>query len=50
MKESPDHSGLSSFIQSWLKALKDDKRMIVSAAGRAEKAVRLIMDDEDKAA
>lgn len=39
-----------SYIQSWLKALQNDKRMIVSAAGKAEKAVKLIMDDEDKAA
>lgn len=39
-----------AYIQSWLKALRDDKRMIVSAAGKAEKAVKLIMDEEDKAA
>lgn len=32
-----------AYIQSWLKALKDDKRMIVSAAGRAEKAVNMIL-------
>lgn len=33
----------AAYIQSWLKALKNDKRMIVSAAGRADKAVQLIM-------
>ena len=33
----------ASYIQSWLHALKNDKRMIVSAAGKAEKAVDLIM-------
>jgi antirestriction protein ArdC len=32
-----------AYIQSWLKALKDDQSMIVSAAGRAEKAVAMIM-------
>lgn len=39
-----------SYIQSWLKALQNDKRMIVSAAGKAEKAVKLIMDEEENAA
>lgn len=33
----------AAYIQSWLKALRDDKRMIVTAASRAEKAVRLIL-------
>ena len=32
----------AAYIQSWLKVLRDDKRMIVSAAGRAEKAVNMI--------
>ena len=31
------------YIQGWLKTLKNDKRLIVSAAGRAEKAVNLIL-------
>ena len=35
-----------AYIQSWLKALKNDKRMIVSAAGRAEKAVKMILCEE----
>lgn len=35
----------AAYIQSWLKALKDDKRMIVSAAGRADKAVQLILGE-----
>ena len=29
----------AAYIQNWLSALKDDKRFIVSAAGKAEKAV-----------
>lgn len=55
-----NHCGLESessfqnsagYIQGWLKALKDDKRLIVSAAGAAEKAVNMILnrkeDDSD---
>lgn len=45
-----NHVGLSgtirnsaAYIQSWLKVLKGDKRFIVSAAGKAEKAVDLIL-------
>lgn len=33
----------AAYIQNWLKALRDDKRFIVSAAGKAEKAVNLIL-------
>ena len=36
----------AAYVQSWLKALSNDKRMIVSAAGQAEKAVRLILNEE----
>ena len=36
----------AAYIQGWLSALKDDKRFIVSAAGKAEKAVRLIFGEE----
>ena len=32
----------AAYIQGWLKALKSDKRMIVSAASQSEKAVRFI--------
>ena len=47
-----NHSGLetstslrnnAAYIQNWLKVLKDDKRFIVSAAGKAEKAVKYIL-------
>ena len=34
----------AAYIQSWLRALKNDKRLIVSAAARAEKAVKLILN------
>lgn len=33
----------ASYIGNWLKALKNDKTMIVKAAGRAEKAVKMIL-------
>ncbi len=33
-----------SYIQNWLSVLKNDKRFIVSAAGKAEKAVNLILN------
>ena len=40
-----DHSfrNNAAYIQNWLQVLKDDKRFIVSAAGKAEKAVNLIL-------
>ena len=34
----------TAYVQNWLKALKDDKHLIVSAAGKADKAVRLILN------
>ena len=33
----------AGYIQSWLKALKDDKKLIISAAGKADKAVAMIL-------
>ena len=48
-----NHCGLESptsfrnntaYIQNWLSSLKGDKRFIVSAAGKAEKAVTLILN------
>lgn len=34
-----------AYIQSWLKALKNDQKMIVWAAGRAEKAAKFILNE-----
>ena len=34
----------TAYVQNWLKALKNDKRFIVSAAGKADKAVGYIME------
>lgn len=33
----------AAYIQNWLQVLKNDKRFIVSAAGKAEKAVQMIL-------
>ncbi|MBE5772347.1 MAG: DUF1738 domain-containing protein [Clostridiales bacterium] len=33
----------AAYVQNWLQVLKNDKRFIVSAAGKAEKAVNLIL-------
>ena len=43
-----DHSvqNSSAYIRGWLKALQDDKRMILFAAGQAEKAVRYILEEK----
>lgn len=38
----------AAYIQSWLKALKNDNRMIVAASGKAEKAVKLILGIEEE--
>lgn len=35
----------AAYIKGWLSKLKDDKRLIVSAAGKAEKAVQLILGE-----
>lgn len=37
----------AAYIQSWLRALKNDKHMIISAAARAEKAVKMILNIQD---
>ena len=37
----------AAYLAGWLKALKDDKRLIVSAAGKAEQAVKYILGEED---
>lgn len=35
----------AAYIQSWLKALKDDTRMLIWASSRADKALNLITED-----
>ena len=34
----------AAYIQNWLSVLRNDKRFIISAAGKAEKAVNLILN------
>ena len=36
----------TAYVQNWLNVLKGDKRFIISAAGKAEKAVKLILNHE----
>ena len=43
LETSSSFRNSAAYIQNWLKVLKDDKRFIVSAAGKAEKAVALIL-------
>ncbi len=38
----------AAYIRGWLKALHDDRRLIVTASGKAEKAVRLILGEEEE--
>ena len=40
----------AAYIQSWLRALKNDKKMIVYAAGKAEYAAKYILTGEKRAA
>ena len=45
--ETPDtFENSTAYIQSWLQVLKNDSKFIVSASGKAEKAVKHIMGIE----
>ena len=46
LETSSSFSNSAAYIKNWLYVLRDDKRFIVSAAGKAEKAVRLILGDQ----
>jgi antirestriction protein ArdC len=35
----------TAYIQSWLEVLRNDKKFVVSAAGKAEKAVKYIFNE-----
>lgn len=37
-----------AYLAGWLEALKNDKRLIVSAAGKAEKAAKYILNEKDE--
>lgn len=40
---SPDFEQSASYVESWLRALKDDKRMIFKAATEAQKAADMLI-------
>lgn len=45
LETSSSFRNSAAYVQSWLKALQNDKRLIVSAAGQAEKACSLILNN-----
>ena len=44
LESSSSFRNNAAYIQNWLGVLKNDKRFIISAAGKAEKAVNLILN------
>ena len=47
LETSASFRNSAGYIQGWLQALKNDKRLIVSAAGAAEKAVAYILNEKE---
>ena len=47
LETSSSFGNSAAYIKNWLSALKDDKRFIISAAGKAEKAVAYILNREE---
>lgn len=47
LETSSSFGNSAAYIKNWLSALKDDKRFIISAAGKAEKAVAYILDRKE---
>ena len=45
LETSESFRNSAAYIQNWLQVLRNDKRFIVSAAGKAEKAVALILGE-----
>ena len=43
---TPDFDQSGAYVQSWLRALKDDKRLIFKAASEAQKAAEWLMKDQ----
>ena len=41
---TPDIDDSAAYLQSWLKALKSDKRFIISAASKAQAAANYLHD------
>lgn len=40
---TPDFEQSGAYVNSWLRALKDDKRLIFKAASEAQKAAEMLM-------
>lgn len=47
IEQAASFNNSAAYIKGWLKALRNDKRMIVKAAAKAEKAIRLILNIPD---
>jgi len=43
MENAKTFRNSAAYVQGWLKALKNDKRLIVTASAKAEKAIKLIL-------
>lgn len=46
IETSKSFKNSSAYIQSWLRILKNDKKFIISASSRAEKAVKYILNEQ----
>lgn len=46
----PDYRNSAAYLQGWLRALRDDRRLIIRAAREAERAVHYIAPSSDDAA
>lgn len=46
LETSASFRNSTAYLQNWLQVLQGDKRFIVSAAGKAEKAVELILGNQ----
>ena len=44
----PAYENSAAYLRGWLKALNDDKRLVVVAAQQAEKAARYVLGDREK--
>ena len=46
IESSKSFKNSTAYIQSWLRVLKNDKKFIISASSRAEKAVKYILNEQ----
>lgn len=46
IESSKSFTNSTAYIQSWLRVLKNDKKFIISASSRAEKAVKYILNEQ----